>query len=64
MGPGAKSEKMSHDQLLLTFLEDEAKKPEAAEEDLEAEKDNLHAKIGQQAIEIDFLRKKSKQLGL
>lgn len=55
---------MSHDQLLLTFLEDEAKKPEAAEEDLEAEKDNLHAKIGQQAIEIDFLRKKSKQLGL
>jgi len=27
---GAKSEKMSHDQLLLTFLEDEAKKPEAA----------------------------------
>lgn len=27
---GAKSEKLSHDQLLLTFLEDEAKKPHAA----------------------------------
>lgn len=36
----------------------------SAEEDLEAQKDKLHAKIGQQAIEIDFLRKKSKQLGL
>ena len=28
---GAKSEKLSHDQLLLTFLEDESKKPHAAE---------------------------------
>ena len=28
---GAKSEKMSHDQLLLAFLESEAKKPEAAD---------------------------------
>ncbi|MDB4406048.1 hypothetical protein N9191_01975, partial [bacterium] len=28
---GAKSEKLSHDQLLLTFLEDEAKNPEAAD---------------------------------
>jgi hypothetical protein len=28
---GAKSEKMSHDQLLLAFLEDESKKPEAAD---------------------------------
>ena len=27
---GAKSEKMSHDQLLMAFLEDEAKKPDAA----------------------------------
>ena len=41
-----------------------AGKKKSAEEDLEAQKDNLHAKIGQQAIEIDFLRKKSKQLGL
>ena len=28
---GAKSEKLSHDQLLLTFLEDEAKNPEVAD---------------------------------
>ena len=41
-----------------------AGKKKSAEEDLEAEKDKLHAKIGQQAVEIDFLRKKSKQLGL
>lgn len=41
-----------------------AGKKKSTEEDLEAERDNLHAKIGQQAIEIDFLRKKSKQLGL
>jgi len=34
------------------------------EEQLEKEKEKLHAKIGQQAVEIDFLRKKSKQLGL
>jgi transposase-like protein len=35
-----------------------------SEEQLEKEKEKLHAKIGQQAVEIDFLRKKSKQLGL
>lgn len=34
------------------------------EEQLEKEKEKLHAKIGQQAVEIDFLLKKSKQLGL
>ena len=28
---GSKSEQLSHDQLLMTFLEDEAKKPDAAE---------------------------------
>jgi hypothetical protein len=39
-------------------------KKKSTEEDLEAQKDKLHATIGQQAIEIDFLRKKSKQLGL
>lgn len=33
-------------------------------EDLSAEKDLLHAKIGQLTIENDFLIKKSKQLGL
>ena len=30
----------------------------------EKERDGLHAKIGQLAVEVDFLRKKSKQLGL
>lgn len=34
------------------------------EEEFEAQKEKLHAKIGQLAIEVDFLRKKSKQLGL
>jgi transposase-like protein len=34
------------------------------QEDFEREKSDLHAKIGQQAVEIDFLTKKSKQLGL
>jgi len=32
--------------------------------DLERERDELHAKIGQLVVEVDFLRKKSKQLGL
>jgi transposase len=30
----------------------------------EIERQRLHAKIGQQAIELDWLAKKSKQLGL
>ena len=33
-------------------------------ENFDAQRDQLHAKIGQQAVEIDFLVKKSKQLGL
>jgi transposase-like protein len=33
-------------------------------EDFEHQRDALHAKIGQLTIEVDFLRKKSKQLGL
>lgn len=41
-----------------------AGKKNSNEEELEAEKDKLHAKIGQLAVEVDFLRKKSKQLGL
>ena len=32
--------------------------------DFERERDRLHAKIGQQAVELDWLTKKSKQLGL
>ena len=37
-------------------------KKKKTEEQLSAEKERLHTKIGQQAIEINFLRKKSKQL--
>lgn len=33
-------------------------------EEFERERERLHAKIGQQAIELDWLTKKSKQLGL
>jgi transposase-like protein len=32
--------------------------------DIEREREELHAKIGQLVVEVDFLRKKSKQLGL
>ena len=32
--------------------------------DFERQRDELHAKIGQLSVEVDFLRKKSKQLGL
>lgn len=35
-----------------------------ADEDFENQRDGLHAKIGQLTIELDFMRKKSKQLGL
>lgn len=33
-------------------------------EDFERERVRLHAKIGQQAVELDWLAKKSRQLGL
>ena len=36
----------------------------SGQEDFDREKGELHAKIGQQAVEIDFLTKKSRQLGL
>jgi len=32
--------------------------------ELEKERDKLHSKIGQLTIEVDWLKKKSKQLGL
>ena len=35
----------------------------AETEDFERERAQLHAKIGQQAVELDWLTKKSKQLG-
>jgi transposase/putative transposase len=34
------------------------------EEEFERERVRLHAKIGQQAVELDWLTKKSRQLGL
>ena len=37
---------------------------DSAGSDFEDERAKLHAKIGQQAVEIDFLTKKSRQLGL
>ena len=33
-------------------------------EDFERERERLHSKIGQLTVEVDFLEKKSKQLGL
>jgi len=39
-------------------------KQNADHEDFDRKRDELHAKIGQLTIEVDFLRKKSKQLGL
>ena len=33
-------------------------------EDFEAEREALHAKIGELTVKVDFLAKKSKQLGL
>ena len=39
-------------------------KKKSTQNAFEAQREQLHAKIGQQAVEIDFLQKKSKQLGL
>jgi hypothetical protein len=36
----------------------------AETEDFERQRDELHAEIGQLTVEVDSLRKKSKQLGL
>lgn len=36
----------------------------AGKEDFEKEREKLHSKIGQLTVEVDFLEKKSKQLGL
>lgn len=41
-----------------------AARGEAEAEDFERERKDLHSKIGQLAVEVDFLRKKSRQLGL
>jgi len=39
-------------------------KGRAEAEDFEQERSALHSKIGQLTVEVDFLRKKSRQLGL
>ena len=36
----------------------------SGKEDYEKERERLHSKIGQLTVEVDFLEKKSKQLGL
>ena len=41
-----------------------AGREKAGDEDFERQRGELHAKIGQLTVEVDFLRKKSKQLGL
>lgn len=41
-----------------------AGKKKSTADTFETQREQLHAKIGQQAVEIDFLQKKSKQLGL
>ena len=42
----------------------EGKRPSQDQDDWENERDRLHAKIGQQSVEIDWLAKKCKQLHL
>ena len=39
-------------------------KGQTGAEDFEQERSALHSKIGQLTVEVDFLRKKSRQLGL
>ena len=47
---------------LSTISEQRGKKRDI--KDFEVERDKLHSKIGQLTIEVDFLKKKSKQIGL
>ena len=42
----------------------EGKRPSNCQDDWENERERLHAKIGQQSVEIDWLAKKCKQLHL
>ena len=41
-----------------------ASRGQAEAQDFETERKDLHSKIGQLTVEVDFLRKKSRQLGL
>lgn len=47
---------------ISTISEQKGKK--RSDKDFETERDKLHSKIGQLTIEVDFLKKKSAQLGL
>jgi transposase len=42
----------------------EQETPRGSEEDFERERTLLHSKIGELSVEVDFLRKKSRQLGV
>ncbi len=42
----------------------EAGRGKARSEDFEREREKLHAKIGRLSVEVDWLQKKSRQLGL
>jgi transposase-like protein len=48
----------------LADVFDTTKSKQKTEEQVDKERDQLHSKIGELTVEIDFLRKKSKQLGL
>lgn len=48
----------------LADIFDPSRARHKTEEQIDKEREKLHSKIGELTVEIDFLRKKSKQLGL
>ena len=54
--------KLLHDNAGEIFSQ--TKRSGEAHSDFEREREGLHAKIGEQAVQIDFLKKKCKQLGM
>ena len=57
----AKWKKKLEEDLSTVFEQGNKKR---GQKELEKERDKLHSKIGQLTIEVDWLKKKSKQLGL
>ena len=57
----AKWKKKLEEDLSTVFEQGNKKR---GQNELEKERDKLHSKIGQLTIEVDWLKKKSKQLGL
>jgi transposase-like protein len=53
--------KQLQERLAGAFSQDQG---QGAAEDFEQERAQLHSKIGQLSMEVDFLRKKSRQLGV